>query len=80
MTAEFKRNRMRSSASLFIKRLSRYVLFANLSLPLIPVFVALVMRSNSPGRFTGIVESESETVGSVDDSRIVSIEVFLGRQ
>lgn len=79
MTAEFKRNRMRSSANLLIKRLSRYMLFA-IIIALIPVFVALVMRSSNPGRLTGIVESESETVGSVDDSRIISIEVFPGQK
>jgi len=47
---------------------------------LIPIFVAFVMRSSKPGKFTGIVESESETVGSIDDSRILSIEVFPGQK
>ncbi len=79
MTAEFKRNRMRSSASIFIKRLAHYLLFG-IIIALIPIFVTFVMRSSSPSRFTGIVESESETVGSVDDSRIVSIAVLLGQQ
>ena len=79
MTAEFKRKRMRASSSLFMKRLARYVLFG-IIVALIPFFLLLVMSQNKSDVFTGIVESESETVGSVDSSRILSIEVFPGQK
>jgi multidrug resistance efflux pump len=63
---------------MLIKRLARFALVVVILL-LIPVFTVFLTQSNNPGRFTGIVESEGETVGSVEPSRIVSIEVYPGQ-
>jgi multidrug resistance efflux pump len=63
---------------MFIKRLSRVVLLALIIL-MIPMVTTLVMKNQQSDIFTGIVESESETVGSIDPSRIISIAVYPGQ-
>ncbi len=78
MTAQYKRNKIRSSAGRTLKRLARFALFGIILL-LIPVFAAFLMRSTNPTRFTGVVEAESETVGPIVASRIVSVEVYPGQ-
>jgi len=78
MTKTFKRKKLLPSASMFIKRLSRVVLLGVI-IALIPVVAAMVMKNLQPDRFTGVVESESETVGSIDSARILSIEVYPGQ-
>jgi len=78
MTKEFKRKKLRPSMSMFTKQLSRFLLFAIIVL-LIPVVATLVIRNQEPDRFTGVVESDSETIGSVDSSRIIAIEVYPGQ-
>ena len=45
----------------------------------IPVSAWFVLRDATPLRFTGLVDSESETVGSVDTARILSVEVKPGQ-
>ena len=79
MTAQYKRNKLRSSGSTLLKRFSRFALFA-LVLVLIPIVAFFVITGSNPNRFTGVVESDSETVGSVDSSRIISIDVFPGQK
>jgi multidrug resistance efflux pump len=78
MTKDFKRKKMRQSVSMSVKRLSRVSLFI-LIIVMIPFVSTLVIRNQKPDRFTGIVESESETVGSINSSRIISIEVYPGQ-
>lgn len=69
---------MRFSTNLFVKRLSKFALFGIILL-LIPVVTTLVMKTSTPNRFTGVVESDSETVGSLNSSRIISIDVYPGQ-
>ena len=78
MTKDFKRQKMRPSVSMFVKKLSRFMLVA-LIIAMIPLVATLIMKQQQPDRFSGIVESESETVGSIDSSRIISIEVYPGQ-
>ncbi len=47
---------------------------------LIPFFLWFQTRDTSLSRFTGVVESESETVGAVETARILSIEVQPGQR
>jgi multidrug resistance efflux pump len=78
MTAQYKRKKIRSSNAMLVKRLARFALFALLIL-MIPFSAIFLIRSNNPNRFTGIVESEGETIGSVEPSRIVAITVSAGQ-
>ncbi len=45
----------------------------------VPVSFWFVLRDTSPLRFTGLVDSDSETVGSMDTARILSVEVKPGQ-
>ncbi|MDD2601242.1 MAG: HlyD family efflux transporter periplasmic adaptor subunit [Kiritimatiellae bacterium] len=78
MTQNFKRKKFPLSNNVFAKRLSRMVLIG-LIIAMIPIFTTLVLKHQHFGSFTGVVESESETVGSIDSSRIISIEVYPGQ-
>ncbi len=78
MTKDFKRRKLFPSASMLVKRLARVILLGVI-IALIPVVAAMVMKNLQPDRFTGVVESESENVGSIDSARILSIDVYPGQ-
>lgn len=78
MTQDFKRKKMRPSGSMFLKRLSRLLLIGVI-IAMIPIVTTLVLKYQQSESFTGMVESESETVGSIDSSRILSVEVYPGQ-
>lgn len=79
MTSDFKRKTMRFPFRVQLRRIVR-VWFMLLILGLIPVFLSFLMQDPSANRLTGVVEAESETVGSVTTARILSIEVRPGQQ
>lgn len=79
MTRSFKRDRMRVPFRFRLQRLLRFGLLVAV-LGLIPVFLWLQTRGASHCQFTGVVECESETVGAVEPSRIVSVEVQPGQR
>ncbi len=79
MTKEYKRQKMRVPVRVRLRRLMRLG-FVLLIIGLIPVFLSFMMQTAAAARFTGLVEAESETVGPVDTSRILSIEVQPGQR
>ena len=79
MTNAFKRNKMRVPLRVHLRRAMR-VWFMLLIIGLIPFFLWFLTQDLSMRRFTGVVESESETVGAVASARIVSIEVQPGQR
>ena len=79
MTNAFKREKMRMPFRVYLRRAVR-VWFMLLIIGLIPFFLWFLTQDLSMRRFTGVVESESETVGAVASARIVSIEVQPGQR
>jgi membrane fusion protein (multidrug efflux system) len=69
---------MRVPLRVYVRRLVNFC-FLLAILALIPVFLSLQMKGASHLQFTGVVESESETVGAVEPSRILSIDVQPGQ-
>jgi len=70
---------MRFPLRVHLRRIVRVWLMM-LILGLIPVFLSFLMQDPSVNRLTGVVEAESETVGSVATARILSIEVQPGQR
>ncbi len=79
MTNNYKRMTMRVPFKVRLRRMMR-VWFLLLILGLIPVFLSFMMRNPVANQFAGLVESESETVGPVEASRILSIDVQPGQR
>jgi len=79
MTKEYKRQKMRVPVRVRLRRLVRFG-FVLIIFGLIPVFLSFMMQTAAATRFTGLVEAESETVGPVDTSRILSIDVQPGQR
>ena len=78
MTSDYKRKTMRVPIKVRLRRMMR-VWFLLLILALIPVFLSFVMQRPADSQFSGLVESESETVGAVDTARVLSIHVQPGQ-
>ena len=79
MTSVYKRKTMRMPFKVRLRRMVR-VWFLLLILALIPVFLSFMMKDPVSSQFSGLVESESETVGPVDTARILSIDVQPGQR
>ncbi len=79
MTKDFKRGKMRMPLRVTLRRLAGFW-FLLAVVALIPVFLWLLSRGGGSERFFGLVEADSESVGSVDTARIVSIEVQPGQR
>lgn len=79
MTRAFKREKMQVPLRIRLQRVMR-IWFLLVILGLIPVFLWIQTRDASLYRFAGLVESESETVGSVQPARILSVEVQPGQR
>jgi multidrug resistance efflux pump len=79
MTSDYKRKTMRVPIRVRLRRLVRFG-FLLLILALIPFFLSFMMQASSDNQFSGLVESESETVGPVETARIVSIDVQPGQR
>lgn len=79
MTKAFKRGKMRIPFRVHVRRfLNACFLLAIIAL--IPFFLWFQTRDSSLTRFTGVVDSEGETVGAVTTARILSIDVQPGQR
>ncbi len=78
MTKAFKRDKMRTPFRVRVRRFL-HGCFVLVILALIPVFLRIQTRDSSLERFTGVVDSESETIGAIAPSRILSIDVQPGQ-
>jgi len=79
MTSAFKRDKMRVPFRVYLRRAVR-VWFMLLIIGLIPFLLWFLTQDAATHRLTGVVESESETVGAVAAARIVSIAVQPGQR
>jgi multidrug resistance efflux pump len=70
---------MRMPFRLLLRRLAR-ICFLLLVIGLIPVVMWVLTQDFARLHFNGLVESESENVGPVENARILAIEVALGQQ
>ncbi len=70
---------MRLPVKLLLKRLAR-LCFLLLIIVMVPVTLWFLTHNHDNFRFNGIVESDSENVGPVENSRILSIDVTPGQQ
>ena len=78
MTQSFKREKMPLPFRVRMQRFLRFW-FLLVLLGLIPVFYCMLTRDINRYQFAGVVEGESETVGAVQPSRILSIDVQPGQ-
>ncbi len=79
MTTQYKRKEIRVPLRIRIRRLARLG-FLLLLFGLIPFFLQLQMQDPAADRFNGLVDAESETVGPVENARILMIEVQPGQR
>ena len=79
MTTHYKRKKMRVPIRVHVRRLMR-ACFLLLILGLIPYFLWFQTQDRMACRFNGLVEVESETVGSVETARILSVDVQIGQR
>lgn len=78
MTTHYKRPQLKVPFRMRICRLGRVACMAVL-FALIPFLLEHQMRDPAAYRFTGLVETESETVGPITTSRILAVEVLPGQ-
>jgi len=79
MTNQYHRKTMRVPWRLRMRRLLRGC-FLLVVIALIPYFLWLQTQDPSTYRFSGLVEAETETVGPVENARILSVEVQVGQR
>lgn len=79
MTSSYKRKPMRLPWRLRVRRLMRASVMLSV-VALIPYFVWLQTQDPSTYRFSGLVEAETETVGPVENARILSVDVQIGQR
>lgn len=79
MTNEFTRKKITVPLRSRLKSIGRLWYMAVI-VALIPVLLAFQMRDQTRGRFTGVVDTESETVGAIANARIVSVDVQPGQR
>ncbi len=79
MTREFTRKKNNVPFRTRLKSIGR-LWFMAVIVGLIPVLLSFQMREQNRSHYTGVVDTESETVGAVDNARIISIDVQPGQQ
>ena len=78
MTSAYTRKKMKVPMQLRLRRLMRAG-FLLAVFAMIPYVLWFQTRERSAARFSGLVEAESETVGPVENARILSVEVQPGQ-
>jgi multidrug resistance efflux pump len=79
MTNQYHRKTMRVPWRLRMRRLLRGC-FLRVVIALMPYFLWLQTQDPTTYRFSGLVEAETETVGPVENARILSVEVQVGQR
>jgi multidrug resistance efflux pump len=79
MTHTYRQKKMRLPFRLVLKRLAN-ACFLLLILGLVPFFLGFLTQAPELYRFNGLVESESENVGPVENARVLAVEVQPGQR